>query len=630
MYQKHYKKYNYKKSDSDTTKSNPKYPTTKSIVLVESFTKSKKIEEYLGPGYKCIATLGHLRELPSSLESIDLQTFTPRYQTIPSKKKLISTIREEISHSREVILATDDDREGEAIAWHCCVLFKLPPETTKRIRFHEITPDAIQHAIQHPGVLNRRLVDAQQARQIMDLLIGFTISPILWGIPSLKQEQKDKEKFSPLSAGRCQTPALKLVQEHCFQQEGCGEEEENRYSIVVHFGSMRVPFCIEGLDSDGISGISALGFLGGISFKKDYIVSCKESGEEVKNPVLIYENPPLPFSTSSLLQSSPYSLQETMKICQTLYENGYITYHRTDSHSYSQDFLDSTREYIQKHFTKEYFGVSEIIAVDQGLAHEAIRVTDIGRTDISESESEYLNAKEKKMYRLIWENSLESCMSPASKYKFTTRIESHMKGVNYVHYCNWFNFLGWKKVKLREKAEKDSVYYSYFLSLHGKNIDCKMASTKEIKNQEENHGIKEQSLVSILEKKGIGRPSTFSSIVGKIIEREYVIPWKQNETIERKVVDYYIEEPDLSILRIRDYVEKSVIEKKNKLYIQPIGEKMIEYLYSHFGEIFDYDFTKEMEEDLDRIANGDGDGDENTDRFSVCSKLHKKITNLIG
>jgi DNA topoisomerase-1 len=221
MYQKHYKKYNYK-SDFGTTKPTPKYPTTKTIVLVESFTKSKKIEEYLGPGYKCIATLGHLRELPSSLESIDLNTFTPRYQIIPSKKKLISTIREEISHSREVILATDDDREGEAIAWHCCVLFKLPPETTKRIRFHQITPDAIQHSIQNPVVLNKRLVEAQQARQIIDLLIGFTVSPILWGVPSLKQEQKDKEKFSPLSAGRCQTPALKLVQEHCFQQEGYG------------------------------------------------------------------------------------------------------------------------------------------------------------------------------------------------------------------------------------------------------------------------------------------------------------------------------------------------------------------------------------------------------------------------
>jgi DNA topoisomerase-1 len=602
MYQKHYKKYNYK-SDFGITKPNPKYPTTKTIVLVESFTKSKKIEEYLGPGYKCIATLGHLRELPSSLESIDLNTFTPRYQIIPSKKKLISTIREEISHSREVILATDDDREGEAIAWHCCVLFKLPPETTKRIRFHQITPDAIQHSIQNPVVLNKRLVEAQQARQIMDLLIGFTVSPILWGVPSLKQEQKDKEKFSPLSAGRCQTPALKLVQENCFQQEGYGEEEENRYSIVAHFGSMNVPFCIEGLDSNGISGNGALEFLGGISFKKDYIVSCKESGEEVKNPILVYENPPLPFSTSSLLQSSPYSLQETMKICQTLYENGYITYHRTDSHSYSQDFLDSAREYIQKHFTKEYVGVSEIIATDKGLAHEAIRVTDIGRTDISDSDSdpEYLNAKEKKMYRLIWENSLESCMSPSSKYKFTTRIESHIAGINYVNYCYWYNFLGWKKVKRNKKSqsETESVYYSYFLSLNGKKIDCKMASTREIKNRENNkHGIKEQSLVSILEKKGIGRPSTFSSIVGKIIEREYVIPWKQNETIERKVVDYYIEEPDLSILRIRDYIEKSVIEKKNNLYIQPIGEKMIEYLYSHFGEIFDYDFTKEMEEDL--------------------------------
>jgi DNA topoisomerase-1 len=577
-----------------------------------------------------------LRELPSSLESIDLNTFTPRYQIIQSKKKLIASIREEICHSREVILATDDDREGEAIAWHCCVLFKLSPDTTKRIRFHEITTDAIQHAILNPGVLHKRLVEAQQARQIIDLLIGFTISPILWTIPSLKQEQKDKTKFSPLSAGRCQTPALKLVQEHCFEQKQEQKQEENRYSIIAYFGSMRVPFCMEGLDSDsdsdGLTRNSALEFLGGISFKKDYIVSCKESGEGVKNPVLIYENPPLPFSTSSLLQSSPFSLQETMKICQTLYENGYITYHRTDCHSYSQDFLDSAREYIQKHFTKEYVGVSEIIAIDKGkgYTHEAIRVTDIYRIDVSESE--YLNAKEKKLYRIIWENSLESCMSPASKYKFTTRIESHMAGVHYVNHCYWFHFLGWKKVKSREKAETESVFYPYFLSLHGKKIDCKMVmvSTRNHHGQQNKNqnGIKEQSLVGILEKKGIGRPSTFSSIIGKIIEREYVIPWKQNETVERKVIDYYIEEPDLSILRNREYVENSVIEKKNKLYIQPIGEKMIEYLYAQFGEIFDYDFTKEMEEDLDRIANGDGDG--NTDRFRVCSKLHQKLTNLIG
>jgi len=621
MYQKHYKKYNYKKSDYSTTKPNPKYPTTKSLVLVESFTKSKKIEEYLGPGYKCIATLGHLRELPSSLESIDLNTFTPRYQTIPSKKKLISTIREEISHAREVILATDDDREGEAIAWHCCVLFKLPPETTKRIRFHEITPDAIQHAIQNPVVLNKRLVDAQQARQIMDLLIGFTISPILWSVPSLKQEQKDKEKFSPLSAGRCQTPALKLVQEHCKEAEA---EAEDRYSIIAYFGSMRIPFQTQGFGLDSpLDKLSALEFLEGIYCKKDYIVSCDSS-----HPTLVYENPPLPFSTSSLLQSSPYSLQETMKICQILYEYGFITYHRTDSHSISPDFLDSAREYIQKHFPKEYVGVSEITATDKGLAHEAIRVTNICQTDVSDSE--YLNAKEKKLYRLIWENTLESCMSPCTKYHFTTRIDSHMVCVHYIHQYSWFHFLGWKIVKSREKVaqEKESVsYYSYFLSLNGKKIDCKMVNAKKNEPQlNKGTGIKEQSLVGILEKKGIGRPSTFSSIVGKIIEREYVLPWKKNETMERKVIDYFVEEPDLSILRTREYVENSVIEKKNKLYIQPIGDKMIEYLYSHFGEIFDYDFTKEMEEDLDRIANGD----ENTDRFIVCSQLHQKLTNLIG
>ena len=301
---------------------------SKTLVIVESPAKCGKIESYLGPGYKCIASFGHLREI-NSLSAIDIDNnFQPKYTIIdnPQKIKQVEFLRKEISLADDIILATDDDREGEAIAWHICMLFDLSVEKTKRIIFHEITETAIQAAIQSPKTINMNIVNAQQSRQILDLLVGFTISPILW-----KYIAKNAEHG--LSAGRCQTPALRLVYDNYKEiKETPGTK---CYDTVGYFTSMCLPFQ---LNNDFLSKEEAEEFLEE-SVNHDHMYSCSQ-------PEQTFKQPPCPFTTSKLQQAVSISPKETMKHCQKLYEAGYITYMRTDSKKYSRDFIDTTKKYI--------------------------------------------------------------------------------------------------------------------------------------------------------------------------------------------------------------------------------------------------------------------------------------------
>ena len=317
-----------------------KYSTTTTLVIVESPAKCKKIEQYLGPGYKCLASFGHLRELPS-LKNIDIENnFNPTYTVIDNtlKKKQIELLRKEIKSAGEVLLATDDDREGEAIAWHLCQLYKLDVNKTKRIIFHEITESALQSAVQHPKTINMDIVHAQQARQILDILVGFKVSPMLW-----KFITKPKGKEHSLSAGRCQTPALRLIYDNDNDIK-CSEERKV-YNTTGYFTNSNIAFDLSPQGKHE-SEDEITDFLDGCA-DFSHIYNCTQ-------PVKVYKKPPEPFTTSRIQQVASnelhYAPKETMRICQILYEGGFITYMRTDSKTYSAEFLDIVKQYIVPYY----------------------------------------------------------------------------------------------------------------------------------------------------------------------------------------------------------------------------------------------------------------------------------------
>ena len=581
------------------------------LLIVESPAKCKKIEEYLGPGYKCLASFGHLRELPS-LECINFQdSYRPTFKIIDNaqKKKQIITLRNAINDSSEVILATDDDREGEAIAWHLCQLFDLNVERTKRIVFHEITESALKKAIQSPRTIDMHLVEAQQCRQILDLMVGFKVSPVLWKYISRNAENS-------LSAGRCQTPALKLIYDN--QQEIDHNPSTKIYNITGYFTSKNIPFELNtSIENDEEK---VTDFLND-SIDFSHLYSCSQ-------PTKGYKVTPEPFTTSRLQQVASnelhYSPKETMKLCQTLYEAGHITYMRTDSKIYSEPFVESAKTWIGKEYGDAYFsenpeqltcrseekpvkkskGKEKEKEKEKNLAqeaHEAIRPTHIEIKSFGEDSN--LGPKERKMYSLIWRNTVESCMSRASYFSVTASITSPKingleKTCKYSYSCEKMDFLGWKIVS--KKSDSASPDYFQYLQTLGQNKPMpyqKITAKTSLKNQLLHYT--EARLVQLLEEKGIGRPSTFSALVDKIQERGYV---KKQDVQGKSLVcnDYELSAGEI----YETEVTKEFGNEKNKLVIQPTGIIVLEFLMRHFSDVFNYDYTRMMEEDLDQIAKG--------------------------
>lgn len=604
-----------------------KIKTTTTLVIVESPAKCKKIEQYLGPGYKCMASYGHIRELPS-LKNIDIENnFNPTYLLIDNaiKRKNIEALRNEIKSSSEVILATDDDREGEAIAWHLCDVFKLDVNKTKRIIFHEITESALQQAVQNPTTLNLNLIHAQQARQILDVLVGFKVSPVLWKLVS-----RPKGKDNALSAGRCQTPALKLVYEN--QKEIDESTERKVYNTTGYFTNLNLPFELNKQFEDEDEMISFLN--DSISFFHNYTCS---------QPTKVLKHPPEPFTTSRLQQVASnelhYSPKETMRICQLLYEGGYITYMRTDSKAYSAEFLCSAKEYITNTYNAQYIGHildekcddnivkeavkkrgkkkeknTEFAQVNESLrqeAHEAIRPTSISLQNLPEE----MDSKEKRMYKLIWTNTLKSCMAAASFYSITANISAPLN-TKYSYTSELIDFPGWKIVENKFSRENKDYQYLQILTSNVA-IQHKKIYSKVTINGSKNH-YTEAKLVQLLEEKGIGRPSTFSSLVDKIQERGYV----KKEDIKGKEIicrDFELEAGE--ICEIEN--ERMFGNEKSKLVIQPLGIIVMEFLDKHFNRLFNYEYTRLMETSLDKIAKGE------LIWFDVCSSCNKEVDELI-
>ena len=582
------------------------------LVIVESPAKCSKIESFLGADYKCIASFGHIRQIANGLKSIDYgNNYKVTYKMLAKKGKYISALRKAISKADEVILATDDDREGEAIAWHICKTFKLSITTTKRIIFHEITKSAVVNAVRNPTVIDINKVNSQMARQVLDLMVGFTISPILW-------KHISRNSQGSLSAGRCQTPALRLV----YEQQKLIDESPGRKVY----------------DTNAIFTDKDLSFH--LNFNHDTEDSVAEFLEESANfvhkyniskPKVVTKHPPKPFTTSTLQQKASneynFSPKITMRLAQTLYEGGYITYMRTDSIKYSKEFIKKAKDYIKSNYGPSFIN-KNVNALCCGKntnekkkkkkkdnnaqeAHEAIRPTKVGLVTLMKGGK--ITAREIKLYNLIWRNTVESCMSPATYNSITAKITAPNKHF-YKYSSEQVIFPGWKIVG---GYEKTNPVYDYLLSIKKDTVMIykEIYSKVTLKDLKKNYT--EARLVQMLEKKGIGRPSTFSNLIAKIQERNYV---KKQDVVGKKIhcIDFKLVGVELEEIES----DRVFGNERNKLVIQPLGIIVYEFLEKHFDNMFNYNYTKNMEDDLDKISKG------NKIWYTLCAECNTQICDL--
>lgn len=580
----------------------------KILIIVESPAKCSKIENYLGNDtYKCIASFGHIRELNTKkgLACINMDNFNVDFIQIKKQHKNILNIKKEIQNSKEVILATDDDREGEAIAWHICQVFKLPIKTTKRIIFHEITKSALKKAVDNPTYINMNKVQSQQTRQIIDLLVGFSISPLLW--------KYVKSGKPALSAGRCQTPALKLI-------------FDNYEEIKKHPGEFK--YIIYGIFNKQEFELNTK--FDTLDEARNFIQKSITTKHIIQNQkiIQILKSPPKPFTTSLLQQKANsqlnFSPKQTMSICQRLYEEGYITYMRTDSSSYSCDFVKLATSYITDNYGKNYISKilhkitnndneEEINEDSENItAHEAIRICDISIIDIDINDK--ISVKEQKMYSFIRNNTIASCMSNSKYSKYISYINSHSN----TKYKNTFEkqlFDGWEIIF--DKNISNNLYDN-FLSIHNDIINYEQIYTKYSCLKTKPH-LNEANVVKLLEQKGIGRPSTFSSLVSKIQERNYV-KLQDISGYNITATNLVLTNTENDINEIKD--TKNIGCEKRKLVLTTIGSIVVDFLYKHCDNLFNYDYTAKMEENLDEILK------QKIDKNTICKNIKKDIDSI--
>jgi DNA topoisomerase-1 len=607
------------------------------LVIVESPAKCKKIEAYLGPGYKVIASFGHLRCL-NGLQSIDIENgFKPTYTIIQEtiKLKQIEKIRSEIAKADDVILATDSDREGEAIAWHICDLFGLSVEKTKRIVFNEVTEKALQTAIRQPKQINMNLVEAQQSRQILDLLVGFIITPYLWKCISNNHKNS-------LSAGRCQTPALKLVYEnHLEIQKAPGQL---LYDTTGYFTNLNLKFDMNKQ----------------FTIKEDvqqFLEHCKKAKYSCSttNPKKSIRKAPEPLTTSLLQQMASNELhmspKETMKYAQQLYEGGYITYMRTDSKKYSGEFVEQVKTYIETNYGATYLSQNIDALVDKREssttnntladninkkelkepkepmvqeAHEAIRPVLINvKTIVLEDCTIELAAKAIRLYALIWARTIESCMASAQYNIITAKIQMEPQYkydgsiCEFAYKTEQVSFAGWQIIENVSTAELSKEYQYFTVMKQNMLVIPKKIESKFNLLNLKSH-FTEAKLVQLLEEKGIGRPSTFAALIDKIQEREYVK--KQNlEGRQIECEDYLLVLNETNADITSNKVKRVFGNETNKLVIQPLGIIVIEFLLDKFNTFFNYDYTREMENALDLIATN------KKQWTSLCDECNKEL-----
>ena len=567
-----------------------------SLLIVESPAKCSKIQGFLGPGWKVIATFGHIRALDENLDAIGIErNFEPRYTFIKTKAKQIQEIRDWAKKSTKIFLASDDDREGETISYSVATLLNLPIATTPRIVFHEITKDAITNALRNPRTIDMNRVNAQQARAVLDMLIGFTVSPLLW-------------KFigSGLSAGRCQTPALRIIVER--------EKEIESFTINTVWKVQGIWNGSESFEASMLEDLedeeSATNYLENLASSSTGHTATIKSN--IVKP--FSESAPAPLITSTLQQeasalykSNPKS---TMQSAQRLYEQGYITYMRTDNPVLSESAKLEATEYVETKYGHEYIGTKpQKVKKGENVqeAHEAIRPTNISTEELPDDED--WSAMDRKIYKLIWNRTVQSVMAPykGEERKVIFNVDNDDCEFDWKAVWKRTIFYGWKQVqqeiaKLDEDEEVEPVLDTWGIGEEltvGSQIEWS-SLTATPKDSRHPARYTEATLIRDLEKKGIGRPSTFAALIATIIEKGY--------TEVRNSPAKDITSTTLSILPDSNVVRTNIVKKgpseKQKLVPNDLGIRVIDFCTKEFENLFAYNFTKEMETRLDLISDG--------------------------
>ena len=556
----------------------------KNLVIVESPAKAKTIEKFLGKDYKVMSSFGHIRDLKKKDFSIDIQTFAPTYEIPTDKKKVVEDLRKAADKAEMVWLASDEDREGEAISWHLYEVLELTPEKTKRIVFHEITKEAITNAIKAPREIDINLVNAQQARRVLDRIVGFKLSPVLW------------KKVKPsLSAGRVQSVAVRLIVER--EREIQAFVPEAAYRVVAVF-----------LVPDAEGNTTELKAELGTRFKEKadaeaFLLSCKEATftiEEIETePMVRY--PAAPFTTSTLQQEAArklgFSVSQTMTIAQRLYESGQITYMRTDSTNLSSLCLGASKKVITENMGAEYHKARNFKTKSKGAqeAHEAIRPTYMDRQAIEGT------AAERRLYELIWKRTIASQMADAQIEKTTVAIS--MSGSPYTfeatgEVVKFDGFLRVYRETTIDETEENQDGNMLPPVHRGQQLHYTEVTATERYTQAPRR-YNEASLVHKLEELGIGRPSTYAPTISTIQNRDYVVK-----------EDRPGQERDINVLKLKagKLTDKQTHETygkaKARLLPTDVGTVVNDFLTVSFPQVLDYTFTASIEKEFDEVAEG--------------------------
>ncbi len=546
--------------------------SAKNLVIVESPAKAKTIEKYLGKDYSVKSSFGHIRDLPKKGLNIDIEHgFEPSYEINPDKKKVVAELRKAAKESTDVWLASDEDREGEAIAWHLTQALKLDPKKTKRIVFHEITKTAIEGAIKTPRTVDLKLVDAQQARRVLDRLVGYELSPVLW-----------KKVRTGLSAGRVQSVAVRIVVER--EREIREFQSQSSYKVVAIF-------TIDGQDLKAELATK----LPTIDDARTFLQAAAEAIFTVEDIATKpgSRNPGAPFTTSTLQQEAArrlsYSVKQTMTLAQRLYESGQITYMRTDSTTLSGFAINAAEEFIKKEYGDQYHNRRQFKTKNESAqeAHEAIRPTDFNRRAATGDD------QQKKLYNLIWQRALASQMSAAQTEKTEVTIGLSNRSEKLVGKGEVLKFDGFMKVY---GGVKDDTILPPVQK--GQRLDlASMNAVQTFTRPPARYS--EATLVKKLEELGIGRPSTYAPTISTIQAREYV---------ERK--DLEGQERTVQTLSLMNgaITEEEITEitgaDRNKLVPTHLAEVTTDFLVKHFPSVVDFDFTATVEQGFDLVAEG--------------------------
>lgn len=577
------------------------------LVIVESPAKAKTIQKFLGNGYEVKSSFGHIRDLQDKKLSVDVErNFTPEYVIPSDKKKVVAELKKAAASASTVWLASDEDREGEAISWHLFETLGLNEAHTRRIVFHEITKDAIVNAVRNPRSIDMNLVNAQQARRVLDRLVGFELSPVLW------------RKIQPkLSAGRVQSVALRLVVER--EKEIMAFENEAFYKVEAFFHPAGFPAAVKVkavLDTKFKTIDEARKFLQDC-IGADFTVSDVEKKEATRFPAA-------PFTTSTLQQEAARKLRfpvsMTMRVAQSLYERGLITYMRTDSTNLSTLALGAAKKFITGNFGPEYSKTRQFKTHSKGAqeAHEAIRPTYIENTEIEGT------AQEQKLYNLIWKRTVASQMADAKVLNTTLRVASDKRSEKFNAQATQVLFDGFLKLYIEgtdnQEAEEEEVMLPDLqvgtkMEEKGINAECKFTAAPP--------RYSEATLVKKLEELGIGRPSTYAPTIATLTTgRGYIV---RGDKEGRKITVNDLE------LRNGNISEKSKTEtvgaERGRLLPQEIGMIVTDFLEKNFTDIMGYDFTANVEKEFDQIADGNLVWNDVIGAF--YTPFHKKVDEVL-